>query len=128
MLAETLIKAKKIYVKNHFLTDLQHSPSDLSNLASDDQLAENTQVLSEDFFSIYQHFGVSVGKLAKAFFQEQFATNYDLEGFVMNMALKMTPDLLNNPGIKVLFEPAFCFGRYQTRIDVLIRVGDSVNQ
>lgn len=128
MLAETLIKAKKIYVKNDFLTDLQHSPSDLSNLASDDQLAENTQVLSEDFFSIYQHFGVSVGKLAKAFFQEQFATNYDLEGFVMNMALKMTPDLLNNPGIKVLFEPAFCFGRYQTRIDVLIRVGDSVNQ
>ena len=68
--------------------------------------------------------GHAVGELARRRFQGGVlvAEQY----FEHSQAVRTTQDLLGDPSIPALYEPAFTFEGIRTRIDVLVRTADRV--
>ena len=77
-----------------------------------------------DFAGIYADGGIRIGQLARDLYRTRFDQTYDLAVYNLAMALKFTPQLMRQLTHQVLFEAAFQFRNYRTRVDILVRNQD----
>lgn len=105
-----------LITKSHFKTAIS-CPRKLSYVGNVSFKNKNTD---DRFLKSLAASGCQVGTLAKQLYPE----GVDLEALLPQPALARTAELLKNDAVTV-FEPAFSYGRFLIRCDILIKNGSS---